>query len=169
MEISKVFDAIDSIDEWDGRDPIQTNLNPSKDTIEISFQWSNECQSLVQSLNKGWREGVQIKCSGEYDLLYDRLLRITSKQEITNSKGGGQPDKMFRQAERMMWYDSERFQWFNTIQDPRPAIPIIIQCDFNNSIWFKSHAQTFCLFPYGPQLLFLPIPMIFTIHYKLCL
>ena len=52
MEISKVFDARDSIDEWDGQDPIQTNLNPSKDTIERSFQWSDECQSLVQSLKK---------------------------------------------------------------------------------------------------------------------
>ena len=122
MEISKVFDARDSIDEWDGQDPIQINLNPSKDTIERLFQWSDECQSLVQSLKKGWREGVQIKCSGEYNLLYDRLLRITSKQEITNSKGGRQPDKMFRQAERTMQYDSERFQRFDTIQDPRPAI-----------------------------------------------
>ena len=106
MEISKVFDARDSIDEWDGQDPIQTNLNPSKYTIERSFQWSDECQSLVQSLKKGWREGVQIKCSEEYNLLCDRLLRNALKQEITNSKSGRQPDKMFRLAERTIQYDS---------------------------------------------------------------
>ena len=108
---------------------IRSYPNQPEPKQEYNREITDECQSLVQSLKKGWREGVQIKCSGEYNLLYDRLLRITSKQEITNSKGGRQPDKMFRQAERTMRYDSERFQRFDTIQDPRPAI----QYDSNDS------------------------------------